>query len=191
MNDQNNLKNKQNQFNNENLDLFDSIRELVEKSESDTEEEKHKKLSSLINLLSVSVSKRIERVWCAPIPPPECLERYENICKGSAKQILDQAEKQSNHRISIEKEIISDIDCRVRAQHYSLVTIIIFFIAIMFAIYLNQPWVAGVLGTSQLALIASVFYKKERDKETKIASKKQEEDLNQQDISLHSNDSSK
>jgi uncharacterized membrane protein len=44
--------------------------------------------------------------WRAPLPPPDALQRYEEILPGSANRILEMAEKQHEHRISIERTIV-------------------------------------------------------------------------------------
>jgi uncharacterized membrane protein len=44
--------------------------------------------------------------WRAPLPPPDAFERYEEILPGSANRILEMAEKQHEHRISIERTIV-------------------------------------------------------------------------------------
>lgn len=41
-----------------------------------------------------------------PIPPPEVLEGYERIVPGSAKRIIDNALKQSEHRRALEQIVI-------------------------------------------------------------------------------------
>lgn len=52
------------------------------------------------------------KIYRGPIPPPEYLEAYEKIVPGSAKEILDMARKQQEHRMSCER-IIIDHDIRV------------------------------------------------------------------------------
>ena len=41
--------------------------------------------------------------FSGPLPPPQILEKYESIVPGSADRIIGMAEKQSEHRRSIEK----------------------------------------------------------------------------------------
>lgn len=48
--------------------------------------------------------------YSGPTPPVEVLEGYERIAPGSAKQILDQFIKQSDHRMALESLVIrSDV----------------------------------------------------------------------------------
>ncbi|MBI3541127.1 MAG: DUF2335 domain-containing protein [Deltaproteobacteria bacterium] len=43
-----------------------------------------------------------------PIPPPEMLQKYDAIVAGSAKRIIDRFEKQSDHRMGLEKKVIGN-----------------------------------------------------------------------------------
>jgi uncharacterized membrane protein len=48
--------------------------------------------------------------YSGPIPPPELLRQYNEIIPGLAERIVGQAERQTNHRIELEKTVInSDI----------------------------------------------------------------------------------
>ena len=44
--------------------------------------------------------------WKGPLPPPEVLRSFEEIVPGAAGRILDMAERQSDHRIQMEKTAI-------------------------------------------------------------------------------------
>ena len=45
-------------------------------------------------------------VWAGPIPPPEALQKYEDLVPGAANRILEMAEGQTAHRIQIEKTVV-------------------------------------------------------------------------------------
>jgi uncharacterized membrane protein len=48
--------------------------------------------------------------YSGPVPPPAVLKQYNDLVPGSAARILDQAEKQTAHRIELEKLVTtSDI----------------------------------------------------------------------------------
>lgn len=53
------------------------------------------------------VSSQITSQFSGPMPPPEFLARYEEICPGSADRMLAMAEKEADHRRSTETTIIS------------------------------------------------------------------------------------
>lgn len=44
--------------------------------------------------------------FSGPVPPPQILERYEQLVPGIAKQIFETVDRQSAHRQAIEKKII-------------------------------------------------------------------------------------
>jgi uncharacterized membrane protein len=44
--------------------------------------------------------------YTGPIPPPELLGQYEQICPGAANRILGQFEEQGRHRRRIENRVI-------------------------------------------------------------------------------------
>ena len=43
-----------------------------------------------------------------PLPPPEVLQRYEEICPGSAQMIMRNFDEQGQHRRKIEERVITD-----------------------------------------------------------------------------------
>ncbi len=47
-----------------------------------------------------------ESFFAGPLPPPEILQRYNEIVPGSAKQIVDIFNAQSHHRMSLEKKVV-------------------------------------------------------------------------------------
>jgi uncharacterized membrane protein len=55
---------------------------------------------------AASLSVYEESFFAGPLPPPEALARYEQICPGAAERILKMAEQQAVHRQAIEKAAI-------------------------------------------------------------------------------------
>lgn len=55
------------------------------------------------------VAELTEISWKGPLPPPVVIEHYERILPGAAERIFALLEKQTNHRIQMEKrELTSD-----------------------------------------------------------------------------------
>jgi uncharacterized membrane protein len=50
--------------------------------------------------------RRELRFFSGPLPPPDALAEYERIFPGCAKRIVDMADRQSQHRQSLEKRSI-------------------------------------------------------------------------------------
>jgi|SRR5579884_2775204 len=45
--------------------------------------------------------------FAGPLPPPQILRSYEQICRGAADRILKMAEEQSKHRQTLEKSVVA------------------------------------------------------------------------------------
>ncbi len=70
--------------------------------------------------------KRVVRTeasfYRAPVPPPDTLQGYENVVKGSAKQILGQARDQTDHRMRLEnKAVDAGIENSKRGQWFGFI----------------------------------------------------------------------
>jgi uncharacterized membrane protein len=73
---------------------------------------KHKRGDQQLAKKPENVTHRSLRVetFVGPLPHPDVLKKFEDIVPGAAKQIIEQANKQTDHRINIEKQVIqSDI----------------------------------------------------------------------------------
>lgn len=58
-------------------------------------------------LISRTVSQSVTSQFSGPMPPPEYLARYEQICPGSADRMLAMAEKEADHRRTTETTIVA------------------------------------------------------------------------------------
>ncbi len=100
----------------------------------------------------------IRTEWSGPLPPPQILQRYEEIVPGAADRILKMTEKQMNHRIDLEKTVIKGDSKR---SYLGLIAgFIVAISAIGGAIYLaanGHGLAGGVIGGSATVGLASVF----------------------------------
>ena len=97
-------------------------------------------------------------VWSGPIPPPEALQKYEELVPGAANRILEMAEGQTAHRLQIEKTVIRGDSWR------SLLGLIFGFIlsvtGLLGGIYIidnGHDWAGGVLVGLDLVGLAGCF----------------------------------
>lgn len=98
------------------------------------------------------VAEVIQSEFSGPIPPPNIIRGYEEVLPGAADRIISMAEKQSQHRQHMEKEMI-----RIESRD-SLLGIIFAFglgigcviAAIIMSIVVPQS--AGVIGGSVLGI---------------------------------------
>lgn len=97
-------------------------------------------------------------IFTGPIPPPVVLKDYESIVPGAAKIIIEMAEKQSNHRMELEKQVInSDISRSKQGLVFGFMVAMSGIIgSVVLGIYGN-PVVSGILGFSTLGSLVGVF----------------------------------
>lgn len=120
-----------------------------------------------LRLISISVEER----FTGPLPPPSVLEGY-NIVENGAERIMKMAEQQHQHRLSLEKEVItSQIKQSARGQNYGLF-IGIFTIAIGgFLIYSGHDISGSILGVGGVTGLVSVFVIGKRQQRREIKEK--------------------
>ncbi len=104
--------------------------------------------------------------FSGPLPHPDAMEKYNLICPGAAHRIIAMAEKQSNHRASIE-DMVTESVCseNKRGQHYALITTFITIIPGCITALFGQT-VAGIIigisGPLSIGYISLRNIKKER-----------------------------
>lgn len=96
--------------------------------------------------------------WAGPLPPPGALRSFEEVVPGSAERILAMAEKQMEHRILVERKIISGdyIQSYLGIAAGFLLSVMI----ILGGIYLiiqGHDWAGGILIGLDLVGLATVF----------------------------------
>ena len=108
------------------------------------------------------VESRTEKMtiasWKGPLPPPNQLQLYDNLVPGAASRILNMAETQSEHRIQMERTVISGDSKRsywgLVAAFTLSVMIILGGIYVMVAIH---PWAGTTLIGMNIVGLAGVF----------------------------------
>jgi uncharacterized membrane protein len=112
------------------------------------------------------------RSFSGPLPPPEALERYNQILPGAAERIVVMAESQHSHRLELEKHVITS---NVAAQ--KLGTILGFVVAM--TVVVGGIWlvhegksVAGLTAViTALASLVGVFLYSKREQQRELARK--------------------
>lgn len=105
-------------------------------------EESPEKISKII---SIAQSKL--EYHSGPLPSPETLAEYKKIDEELFRTIVSMAKNQSNHRIEIEKQVISsDIKSEKRGQWFAFILFFILIVGSFYLIYLGKYLgVAGVV----------------------------------------------
>ena len=100
----------------------------------------------------------VREEFSGPIPPPAVLERYNQIVPGAAERILAMAEKQSAHRMELEKIVItSGAASSVRGQWFGLFVALFGLLVTLILGLLGREIAATVVGAIDLVGLAGVF----------------------------------
>lgn len=96
--------------------------------------------------------------FSGPIPPPEILVNYNNAIPDGAERILAMAEKQNEHRMEIEKTVISADILRANFGVVAGLIVAVLFGILSYLLIDGGREVAGlILGTGDLATLVGVF----------------------------------
>lgn len=107
----------------------------------------------------------LRKTHSGPLPAPEDLGHYEEICPGAADRIISMAEGNMQHRQAMEKSLVSkEYGMRSRGQWLALVALFAMLALIGFTFWLGQPIAGAILGGGTLVAVTGMFLG--RDKET-------------------------
>lgn len=95
-----------------------------------------------------------EASFAGPIPPPDLLKGYEEVCPGAAQRIISMAEVQSEHRRALEKqmgdaaveEMRSQFVENRRGQYLAAAIAFAFLIAGVYLAFEGNPWPGAIIG---------------------------------------------
>ncbi|WP_315968489.1 DUF2335 domain-containing protein [Fusobacterium nucleatum] len=108
----------------------------------------------------------ITTIHSGPLPDPETLIKYNQVYPNLAKEIVEMAKKQSEHRQYLEREqVISETKLRLRGQLIGGCAIVILII-LGFVLILNDKNIAGASAViiALIGIIYSISYGKNKDK---------------------------
>lgn len=160
-----------------NLEMKDSkeVEDIINSFESNPEkiykvlEESPEKMSQLI---SIAQSKL--EYHSGPLPSPETLAKYKEIDEELFRTIVSMAKNQSNHRIEIEKQVISnDIKSEKRGQWFAFILFIILIAGSFYLVYLGKYLgIAGIV--SAIVGGIAIFINNRKTQGIEIAGKDKE-----------------
>lgn len=110
------------------------------------------------------------------LPPPEEMERYEQLVPGLTDRLVKTYEKQVQHRIEIEKTVIEGDSKRAnRGQNYSFI-IVMAIICIAFYLMINGYNIAG-LGSLLVGIgsLISIFIGTSRNRSEERKNKREKQ----------------
>lgn len=100
-----------------------------------------------------------EEMYSGPIPPPESLARYEEILPGSADRILKMAEKQQEHRMTLETKVVGSQTVQSkRGQVFGFIIVFLCVaVAIFFAVKLRMTTFAVSFLSVTMVVVVGLF----------------------------------
>ncbi len=93
-----------------------------------------------------------------PLPSPEILARYDQVCPGAAERILVMAENQARHRQELEAEVIRSRTRDSRCGIFCGLAIgITSIVCGTVAVIWGHSWAGTLIGTGGVAGLVGVF----------------------------------
>lgn len=112
-----------------------------------------------VGAYTLAAKQQIE-VHTGPLPAPATLEQYDKIVPGAAQRILAMAEKQVNHRIALEAQILPSREKQSsRGQMFAFIACLAMLAIAALAIVYNHPVVASIIFSCTLASVIALFLK--------------------------------
>jgi uncharacterized membrane protein len=110
--------------------------------------------------------------FTGPIPPPAVLAGYEQVLPGSANRIITMAERQSEHRQSLERQVVS---ANIRHAEIGLwlgATVAVLLAAAAVIVTLaGYPETGAVIGAVDIVGVVTVFVLRQRAQERELQDK--------------------
>lgn len=96
--------------------------------------------------------------FSGPIPPPQILKGYNDLVPDAAERILRMAEKQSEHRMELERKVIAEQQRQsARGQKIAAVLSVLLIVAAVYAIYEGAYKIAGTIFAVTLIMVVGMF----------------------------------
>lgn len=101
---------------------------------------------------------RSSQTWMGPIPPPEVLKGYNDLVPGSADRILTRMEKQSDHRMELEKMVVpQQVKQSSRGQWFGLIIGLAGLGVSLVMALTGHDVTAGIIGGTSVLGLVTVF----------------------------------
>jgi uncharacterized membrane protein len=119
-----------------------------------------------------SFALTIQKVHIGPLPDPETLKEYSEIIPNGAERIMAMAEKQSNHRMYLEKKVVSgQVQQSYIGQAFALVIGLAALAAATYTISTGHEWAGGALGLGGITGLVTAFIQGRRKQENNLQEK--------------------
>jgi uncharacterized membrane protein len=107
---------------------------------------------------AVLVGVSYQRHWQGPLPPPDILKQYNDAFPNGAERIFLEAQKQTDHRISLEKTVIPEEQKQSsRGQKFGLIICLSFLAACFTLVVLGHEVSGTIIGSIDIVALVTVF----------------------------------
>jgi uncharacterized membrane protein len=112
------------------------------------------------------------RSFSGPLPPPEVLERYNQILPGAAERIITMAESQHQHRQGLEDHVVhSNVDAQKLGTILGFIVAMTVVLGGMYLVHEGKS-VAGLAAiVTALGSLVGVFLYSKREQQKDLAKK--------------------
>lgn len=108
--------------------------------------------------LLISQKQQLSVSFSGPLPPPQVLREYDEIVAGLAARLADQAERQTEHRISLENKVIrSDITRSRQGLVCGFIVSLTCVVGGIIAVVMGHDWAGTTIATGAVVALAGVF----------------------------------
>ena len=129
--------------------------EILEMSDQDIEEAIQKNPELLKDAVLV---QRMMKKFSGPIPHPEILEGYNQICPASAEKIINHFVKEQDHRHKIENIALEQsIKITNKSFNFAIIFCLLVFVTGSIAAFTGHVWFASILLTTFIGTVLAAF----------------------------------
>lgn len=120
------------------------------------------------------VGQQVEKTYTVDdntLPSPQELAAYKEIDPQIVQFLMDASVKEQNHRHNMDKlkfELVRKSENRTGRMNwwgmaFAFLSIVVIVALAAYALYLDRPWFAGLLGAGTLVAVASIFINRDND----------------------------
>lgn len=108
--------------------------------------------------VKMAVQEVISATYKGPLPPPNIMRGYDDICPGAAKMILDEFQANSEHVREMERMTRQkELDMANRGQIIATVFGFILFAIVTYSLFAGHVWIAGAGIITALVSVITAF----------------------------------
>lgn len=124
------------------------------------------------------VGQQVEKTFTVDdntLPSPQELAAYKEIDPLIVQFLVDASVKEQNHRHNMDKlkyELVRKSENRTGRMNwwgmaFAFLSIVVIVALAAYALYLDRPWFAGLLGASTLITVTSIFINRDKPDDLK------------------------